>query len=274
MGYLSSSVADTVANIIQLDIHRADLGIAALCSAMLSIVIFSVSSWYFGIPTSESHALIAGITGAGIALGGVGVINFHAWSRVFMGLLLSIAAGFILGYALSLMLGGFFLDEHRSKRAQILSSAGMAFMHGAQDGQKFIAVFFMARSLYLDEVTERLVGAEKLAVMLILSLIMAMGTLTGGRRIITRIGGRMVSLDRSQGACADISGCICLLIASFNGIPMSTTHTKTASIIGAAHGRADLGVMRGIILAWGITFPACAAIGFLITQAIIAIMLL
>ncbi len=273
MSFINSSVADTITGIIQLDLARPLHSVAALCAAMASIVLFAVAAWYFGIPTSESHALIAGLTGSAIALGTANAVNMAAWLKVLAGLVISLVLGFGSGYVVSKLLAPGLARTHGKTAdwVQILSASGMAFMHGAQDGQKFLAVFLMAQAVAVGQSVSS--GKASLLAMICVASVMALGTLTGGKRIISHIGGKMVALEKAQGACADIGGAICLLAASLTGIPMSTTHTKTTAIMGAGaatgEGKVHWSTVRGMILAWMITFPVCGMLGYLLTSLLI-----
>ena len=150
MTKINSSVASTISNMVDFggDTREA---LVALCAALFSIVVYSVGASIFGIPTSESHSLIAGLSGAAIAIqSGIGGINMGEWAKVLYGLVLSLALGFATGWAVcklvTLICRG--MDRRKTnpffQAAQIFGAAAMSFMHGAQDGQKFIGVLFWA----------------------------------------------------------------------------------------------------------------------------------
>jgi len=269
MGYINASVADTVTGIVRLDYSRPEESVAVLCGAMTAIVLFGVAAWYFGIPTSESHALIAALTGAAVAQGRWEAVNPAAWGKVLYGLGLSLVLGLSFGWMFTRLLGGLLRrgGGRAADTAQIVSGAGMAFMHGAQDGQKFVAVFVLADFLAKGKPPEAAVTLRgHIPEMVLCGAVMALGTIVGGKRIIAHVGGRMVELQKHQGACADLGGSLCLLLASLWGIPMSTTHAKTTAIMGAglAGGTAaDFKVMGGIFATWLFTFPVCGMIGYL-----------
>ena len=149
MTHINSSVAATISNMVDFG-GETDKALVALCAALFSIVVYSVAASVFGIPTSESHSLIAGLSGAAIAVqGGIGGINFSEWVKVLYGLVLSLALGFLIGWlickAIALICGK--MDRRRTnsffQKGQIFGAAFMSFMHGAQDGQKFIGVLFL-----------------------------------------------------------------------------------------------------------------------------------
>lgn len=144
----------------------------------------------------------------------------------------------------------------------------MAFMHGAQDGQKFIAVFLLGASL-AGGATGESTFQIPVWLMALTSLTMGLGTSVGGYRIIKSVGMDMVKLRPHQGFAADIAGALCLLLSSVTGIPVSTTHTKTAAImgVGASHGlrRVNWGTVWNLVITWILTFPGCGFIGYAAT---------
>ncbi len=149
MTQINSSVASTISNMVDFggDTRQA---LIALCAALFSIVVYSVGASIFGIPTSESHSLIAGLSGAAIAIqNGIGGINMEEWAKVLYGLVLSLLLGFATGWLVCRAVTGIcrYMDRRKTNRffkgAQIFGAAAMSFMHGAQDGQKFIGVLFL-----------------------------------------------------------------------------------------------------------------------------------
>jgi PiT family inorganic phosphate transporter len=162
------------------------------------------------------------------------------------------------------------LDRRRSyhvfKNAQVAGAAGMAFMHGAQDGQKFMGVFLLGVFLAQGQanVTEFQIP---LWLMILCSVVMALGTSIGGYRIIKSVGMDMVKLEKYQGFSADLAAVLCLFTASIFGLPVSTTHTKTTSIMGVGAAKrlssVNWGVVKSMVSAWILTFPGCGAIGFI-----------
>ena len=240
--------------------HIADFGgngkeaLAALCAALSSIILWS-----------------AGIHGA-------------EWGKVLCGLAVSVALGFAFGW-----LGGklarwtearFIVGKSTDGRypaaggkhgksitkAQICGAAAMAFMHGAQDGQKFMGVFLLGVFLAQGSAVP---GSFSVPfwMMLLCSAVMAAGTMIGGERIIRTVGNEMVRLERIQGAAADGAAAVCLLLCSLLGIPVSTTHVKTTAVMGVGRAGGKGAVNRDIVgemfLAWVITFPCCGLIGYL-----------
>ncbi len=231
----------------------------ALCAAMAAIVLWSTAAWVFGIPTSESHGLVAGLTGAALALeGGISNVDLSACSKALLALPLSVGLGWLLARA-------FTACPFRARsaafyrRAQRAGAAAMAFLHGAQDGQKFLGVFLLG--LALASGRDGPEGAVPLWLTALCAGTMALGTALGGRRIIDTVGRDMVALDLRRGLSADLAGAAALLLCTLLGLPVSTTHTKTAAILGAGR-RPDWAVARSIALAWLLTFPVCGLLGF------------
>ena len=280
MTQINSSVASTISNMVDFGGNTRD-ALIALCAALFSIVVYSVAASYFGIPTSESHSLIAGLTGAAIAIqNGIGGVNMDEWAKVLYGLVLSLVLGFGTGWVICKVVSVVCqrMDRRKTNRffkgAQIFGAAAMSFMHGAQDGQKFIGVLFLglAFSNGQDSVTGISIPVW---LMLLCSVIMGAGTSVGGEKIIKSVGMDMVKLEKYQGFSADLSAAFCLLYSSLFGIPVSTTHTKTAAIMGVGAVRRlsaiNLGVVKDMVLTWIFTFPGCGLISFLMAKLFIAI---
>jgi len=280
MTMVNSSVAETIYNMVDFG-GDPDSALVALCAALFAIVLWATAAWWFGIPTSESHALIAGISGAAIALqGGIKGINFNEWVKVLYGLVLSIALGFIMGWLVVRIVEIIFGRVNRTKtysffkNAQILGSAGMAFMHGAQDGQKFMGVFMLGMFLAKGQSDVTTFHIPSWLIVLC-SLVISFGTSIGGYRIIKSVGMDMVKLEKYQGFSADLAGVICLFIASATGLPVSTTHTKTTAVMGVGAAKrissVNWGIVKEMIMAWILTFPGCGLIGFLMALLFMSI---
>lgn len=272
MTAFNSRVAQTIYKMVD---FGGDSGnaLVALCAALFAIVIWAVAAWWFGIPTSESHALIAGVSGAAIAVQkGISGINPDEWMKVIYGLFLSLLLGFGCGWLVSKLVALIFKRADRKKTylpfkyAQVSAAAGMAFMHGAQDGQKFMGIFLLGIFLARGQATVSEFSIPFWLIILI-SLVMALGTSIGGMRIIKSVGMDMVKLETYQGFSADLASVICLFIASSQGLPVSTTHTKTTAIMGVGAAKritsVNWGVVKEMLTAWLLTFPGCGLIGYL-----------
>ncbi|MDP4108940.1 MAG: inorganic phosphate transporter [Bacillota bacterium] len=272
MTMVNATVAQTIYKMVDFggDSH---LALTALCAALFAIVLWATAAWVFGIPTSESHALIAGISGAAIALqGGMGGINWSEWVKVLYGLALSLVIGFAAGFVIVRVIERLCRSFDRRKtfgvfkNLQIAGGAGMAFMHGAQDGQKFMGVFMLGIFLAQGKSsTQEFIIPIWLIVLC--SAVMALGTSIGGYRIIKAVGMDMVKLDKHQGFAADAAGVFCLLLATVFGLPVSTTHTKTTAIMGVGAAKrincVNWGIVGEMASAWLLTFPGCGAIGYI-----------
>ncbi|MGI6778216.1 MAG: inorganic phosphate transporter [Acetivibrionales bacterium] len=280
MTMFNATVAHTIYRMVDFGGNSHD-ALVALCAALFAIVLWATAAWWFGIPTSESHALIAGISGAAIALqGGINGINAGEWVKVLYGLALSAVMGLVMGglvvKTIEYICKG--IDRRKTfgvfRNAQIAGGAGMAFMHGAQDGQKFMGVFML--SIFLAQgqasVTEFTIP---IWLIILCSLVMALGTSIGGYRIIKAVGMDMVKLEKYQGFAADTAAVICLFTASTLGLPVSTTHTKTTAIMGVGAAKrpssVNWGVVKDMVTAWVLTFPGCGLIGFLMAMLFMVI---
>ncbi len=280
MTQINSSVASTISNMVDFG-SNTQQALIALCAALFSIVVYSVGASYFGIPTSESHSLIAGLSGAAIAIqNGVGGINMDEWVKVLYGLVLSLLLGFLSGYLFCKLLTVLCVNMNRQKTnaffrvAQIFGAAAMSFMHGAQDGQKFIGVLFLGMAFCNGQSSVAGVIIP-IWLMLLCSTVMGLGTSVGGEKIIKSVGMDMVRLEKYQGFASDMSAAFCLLLSSLFGIPVSTTHTKTSAIMGVGAVKRltaiNFGVVKDMMLTWVFTFPGCGLISFLVAKLFIYI---
>ena len=280
MTMVNASVAMTIYNMVDFG-GNAKMALIALCAAMAAIVIWATAAWYFGIPTSESHALIAGISGAAVALqNSFEGINPREWVKVIYGIFLSTILGFALGYIVLKITVFLFKNQNRMKcekifsKAQVVGGAAMAFMHGAQDGQKFMAIFLLGAALAGGQADASNFEVP-IWLMILCSAVMGLGTSIGGYRIIKSVGMDMVKLKPYQGFAADLSATLCLLLSSLTGIPVSTTHTKTTAIMGVGAARrisnVNWAVVQDLVLTWVCTFPGCGLLGYMIAKLFITI---
>ena len=275
MTRINASVASTISNMVDFG-NDTTTALIALSAALFSIVVYSTAASFFGIPTSESHSLIAGLTGAAIATQeGISAVNGSEWVKVIYGLVLSLLLGFAVGYAVCKLVAFFCrnFDRRRAngffRYAQIAGAAAMSFMHGAQDGQKFIGVLFLGVAFANGETSVHGVMIP-IWLMILCSIVMGLGTSVGGEKIIRSVGMDMVKLEKYQGFSADIAASLCLLLSSVFGIPVSTTHTKTSAIMGVGASRRlsaiNFSVVRDMMLTWVFTFPGCGLISFLMAK--------
>ncbi len=280
MTLLNSTVAQTVTHLVDFG-NDSKLAIISLAAALFAIVSWAVLAWVFGIPTSESHALIAGLTGSAIALNGnFSAVNRAEWLKVIYGIIVSVVLGFGLGWVVCRAVVAVFKKVERAKThlfftaAQIVSAAFVAFMHGAQDGQKFMAVILLCVYMSQGQPVPESVSIP-FWLMLLCSAVMALGTAMGGKRIIKAVGMDMVSLEKYQGFSADAGTALALLVCSLFSLPVSTTHAKTTAIMGVGAAKSasqiNFSVVRELVLTWVLTFPGCGAVGFLMTKLFVAL---
>lgn len=281
MTMFNAKVAMTIKNMVNFGGNNQD-ALIALCAAMAAIVIWAIGAWYFGIPTSESHALIAGLTGAAIALqGGLSGVNPAEWLKVIYGLFLSTLIGFGAGFAICKLITILFATVERRKAntffsgGQVVGGAAMAFVHGAQDGQKFLGVLLLGLFL-INGMEDTSAATIPLWMMLLCSAVMGVGTSVGGKKIIKSVGMDMVKLEKYQGFSADLAASLCIFFSTILGIPVSTTHVKTTSIMGVGAVKRmsaiNYSVVKDMILAWVLTFPGCGLIGFIMAKIFLTVL--
>lgn len=275
MTQINASVAETISNMVDFggDAHASMIALAA---ALFSIVVYSVGASIFGIPTSESHSLIAGLIGAAIAIqGSFKGINWNEWIKVLYGMVLSLVLGFALGWIICkcVILICQSMDRRKTNRffsgAQIAGAAAMSFMHGAQDGQKFIGVLLLGMA-FVNGQSSATSMVIPVWLMMLCSITMGVGTSVGGEKIIKSVGMDMVKLEPFQGFSSDLAGAISILISTLYGIPISTTHAKTSSIMGVGAVKRlssiNLNVVKDMVLTWIFTFPGCGLIAYLMAK--------
>ncbi|MEG1778724.1 MAG: inorganic phosphate transporter [Oscillospiraceae bacterium] len=263
--WVNISVADTISEMITFNFEPIECVVVLIC-ALLSVIIYSVSAWWFGLPTSESHALIAGLTGAALGFGNLQSINLYSWNKVLYGLMLSLLFGYLSGWVFTLVLKKHLehSTENFRKKVQIITAAMLAFAHSAQDGLKFAAMFILMQNIMTGN-RFSITGAA-----LITGVVMTAGTLIGGKRIIQNIGTNMTDTDSVTGVTSDIAAVVCLITATLYGLPVSTTHTKTMAVAGAcvAKNKAGLNmyILGKLIFTWLMTFPVCGLLGYFLVR--------
>jgi len=280
MTLINATVAETITKMVVFG-SDSSKAIIALSAALFAIVLWAIIAWLFGIPTSESHALIAGLTGSAIALhNNLEGVNGNEWVKVLYGIVISVTLGFGLGWLICKLVTKIFYKANRPKTepffryAQITVAASIAFMHGAQDGQKFMAVILLC--VYMSKGQSLPSNIEiPIWLMIVCSVVMAVGTAMGGKKIIKSVGMDMVKLEKYQGFSADIAAAISLLFCSIFSLPVSTTHAKTTSIMGVGAVKRisaiNFSVVKEMILAWILTFPGCGLVGFIMTKIFLGI---
>lgn len=258
------SVANTIgAGLITTSIVDPFLIFAALSAA----IIWNLVTWYYGLPSSSSHALIGGLVGAGLAKGGTSVLIFSGLSKVLLAIVLSPLLGLIISSILVLVtarLTHYWSSEKVKRRfgyVQLVSAAGLSLTHGGNDAQKTMGIIalLLFSAGFLDNHF-----SIPFWIVFSCNLVMGLGTLAGGWRIIDTMGKKITNLNPMTGSCAEGGAAITLFIATEMGIPVSTTHTITGAITGVGvHDKfatTQWNTIRKIVLAWIFTLPIAAVI--------------
>ncbi len=236
--------------------------------ALMGAITWNLVTWWGGIPSSSSHALIGGLVGAGVAKGGLGAIVWSGLSKTALAIVGSPLVGFVLALFLVLAVSWIFVKaspvavDRYFRGLQFVSASLYSLGHGGNDAQKTMGI--IAVLLFTHGQT----GAEfhvPLWVVLSCQAAMGIGTLFGGWRIVHTMGSRITRLQPVQGFCAETGGALTLFGATALGIPVSTTHTITGAIIGVGAARrvsaVRWSVAQNIVVAWVVTLPAAALIG-------------
>ncbi len=245
---------------------------------LIGAIVWNIITWYFGLPTSSSHALMGGYAGAAIAKAGFGSILYGGWTNTIIFLFLAPLIGMIMGFLLMLALIWIFHNRPSAKingvfrKLQLVSAALYSLGHGTNDAQKTMGIItgLLLTTGYLQTFH------VPFWVILLSHFAIAMGTLFGGWRIVKTMGQKITKIKPSGGFCAETAGGLTLLITAWGGIPVSTTHTITGAIMGVGATKRLSGVRWGvagnIIIAWIITIPASALVGA-VSYRIIALFL-
>ena len=244
---------------------------AVIFAALVAAFLWDLITWRYGLPSSSSHALIAGLAGAGVAKAGVGVLLPAGLVKVVVFIVVSPLVGFFLGALFMVVIIRFvhraspFTIDRAFRRLQLLSAAGYSLGHGTNDAQKtmgIIAVLLFTSGYLGDEFF------VPFWVILICHAAIALGTMFGGWRIVRTMGMRLTALQPLGGFCAETAGAIALLGSATFGIPVSTTHTITGAIVGVGSTRrlsaVRWGVAQNVVLAWILTIPCTATLAALV----------
>jgi PiT family inorganic phosphate transporter len=243
-------------------------------AGLIGAIVWDLLTWWWGLPTSSSHALIGGYAGAAIMRSGFGVIIPGGWYKTVLFIFIAPVIGLVLGLVFMSTVMWLFRDKAPQRvdawfrRLQLLSAAAYSIGHGSNDGQKTMGI--VATALY----GAKLLTASELAgnwgrfrwpIILAAQTSIAFGTYFGGWRIVRTMGSRITKLKPVGGFCAETAGAITLFSASLAGIPVSTTHTITGAIVGVGAttrlSAVRWGIARRIVWAWVLTIPASALVG-------------
>ncbi len=267
--FASFAVAATIAKGI---VNPDAITLSVILAGLVGAISWNLVTWFLGLPSSSSHALIGGVAGSAIAAAGLDVINWNGiWDKVVIPGVLSPTIGFAL--ALTMMLVIIWVIRRRSpsrvnrvfRRAQIVSGSFVAFTHGTNDAQKTMGIIALALIVtgHLNEDFSR----PPTWVIVSSALAMALGTYAGGWRIIKTMGTRIAKIDPPQGFAAQTSCAAILWTTAHYGFPVSTTQTITGSVMGAGASRrfsaVRWGIAGNIAVAWVLTLPAAGLVGAL-----------
>ena len=271
---VGTAVAKTIAEGI---VDPNIVGLETIAAAVLAATVWALSAQYFGLPSSESHALVAGLLGAGFAKGGLAALEWEGTSKSLTGLITSPLGGFLMGLLLMVLIYRIFARVGRATvarvfgRAQVASAAFMAFSHGTNDAQKTMGI--IALTIALNEAgTVGKVGELSIAPWIIVSaaLVMGFGTMVGGWRVVRTMGMRMTHLEPVQGFAAETGAATVITVAAHLGIPVSTTHAIGSAIMGVGATKrfsaVRWGVAGQVVAAWILTWPSCALLGFFLQK--------
>jgi PiT family inorganic phosphate transporter len=269
--FFSTEVAKTIGKEI---VDPNIISNVVLVAALLAVIIWNVVTVLMGLPTSSSHALLGSLIGASVAFKGIAILKVKGIIMILIGLVISPVIGGLLAFLIMKLIRRLFADTAPSKvkrifrPLQIFSSAFMAFSHGASDAQKAMGIITMA--LVATGVQSNM--EVPLWVMVSAALAMALGTALGGWKVIQTIGSRLSRLETPHGFAAETGAALLLATIAKIGVPVSTTHTITGSIIGVGSAEriksVRWSVAGKIVSAWILTLPGTALMGYLFYLAL------
>jgi len=281
MFVFAPKVANTIAKIVKIDSVDPAF-VYVVLSALLGAIIWDIITWWLGLPTSSSHALIGGLVGAGIAHEGMDVINWHKLVETATFIPIAPMIGVALGFLFMVIVYWIFFRwspkkvDNVFRKGQFVSAALYSLGHGGNDAQKTMGVIvalLLAAGIFQPDIQLSIYHWDTLWIILSCHLAMAVGTAFGGWRIVKTMGMKLTKLKPVHGFCAETGGALTLFLATHLGIPISTTHTISGSIIGVGSVTNISGIKwkiaLNIVLAWVLTIPAAAlvaALSFYIIQ--------
>ena len=269
------AVASTISKIVELNYVQTAIVPYIVLGALIGAITWNLITWFFGLPTSSSHALIGGLTGAGISAAGFAAIKWSTVEQVALFMIVSPIIGFICGFLFMAAIlwitrgANKPTTESYFKKLQLCSAAAYSFSHGTNDAQKTIGIILpLLFSIgYFGASVDPNQLPVPIWVILLSYTVIALGTLSGGWRIVKTMGYKITKLRPVHGFAAETAGAATILGASVAGIPVSTTHVICTSIMGVGStmgvSTVKWGVARRIMWAWILTIPISAFIGFI-----------
>jgi len=268
------AVASTISKIIHLDYVPTEVVPYIILAALIGAITWNLITWIFGLPTSSSHALIGGLAGAGISAAGLAAIQWSTIELVVTFMIISPIIGLACGFLFMVIVLNLTKNAHKNtadgnfRKLQLFSAAAYSFSHGTNDAQKTIGIILpllFSIGYYGASVDPNHLPVPSWVILISYSAI-ALGTLSGGWRIVRTMGYKITRLRPVHGFAAETAGAVTILGASALGIPVSTTHIISTSImgVGTTMGASTVkwGVARTIAIAWILTIPLAALIGF------------
>uniref|UniRef100_C6E7M2 Phosphate transporter n=1 Tax=Geobacter sp. (strain M21) TaxID=443144 RepID=C6E7M2_GEOSM len=262
---ISTKVAATIGKGI---VDASSITQVVVLAGILGAIIWNLITWYYGLPSSSSHAIIGGLMGSVVAHAGTSALHWAGLKKIITVLILSPVVGAFFGFLFMVIMMWTFRNKAPYtlnkvfRKLQILSAAVMAFSHGTADAQKSMGVITMALVSYGSIATFEVPNWVKISC----AIAMGLGTAAGGWRIIKTVGHDFVKLQPVHGFCVETASAGVILGASAMGLPTSTTHVITSSILGVGLSKrlsaVNWGVASRILTAWVITIPASASVGF------------
>jgi inorganic phosphate transporter, PiT family len=262
---ISTKVAATIGKGI---VDANNITQMVVLAGVTGAIIWDLITWYYGLPSSSSHAIIGGLMGAVIAHAGTAALHWAGLNKIILALLISPVLGTVLGFTFMVALMWTFRNKTPSglnigfRKLQIVSAGIMAFSHGTADAQKSMGVITMALVSYGYLTTFEVPTWVKIAC----AVAMALGTAAGGWRIIKTVGRDFVKLQPVHGFCVETASAGVILGASAFGMPTSTTHVITSAILGVGLSKrmsaVNWGIAKRIVVAWVLTIPAAAVVAY------------
>jgi inorganic phosphate transporter, PiT family len=277
MLFFPAKVAETIATIVKIN-PQDPIFVYVIIAGLIGAIFWGILTWWLGLPTSSSHALIGGLAGAGISYGGWGALDWTPLIETMIFIIVAPLLGLILGFIFMLCLFWLFKDYRPTiidgyfRKGQLISAALYSIGHGANDAQKIMGVILallIAGNVFPQDTFLSLWDPKTMWIIFACHLAMAIGTALGGWRIVKTLGMKITKLKPIGGFCAETAGTLTLFLATYFGIPVSTTHTITGAIIGVGtvstpFSGVKWGIAKQIAWAWILTIPATGVVGGII----------